>query len=83
MSVSDFRKCARIKEDTMSQRCHEHIREVRHRIAAVVIHTVVDSVHKAGIDHKELAEQSRKEADFVHRLEVCFGRTESGSGRRV
>lgn len=48
----------------MSQRCHEHIQEVHHRIAAVVIHTVVDFVRtragidrmKAEIDYKELAE---------------------------
>jgi ABC-type uncharacterized transport system involved in gliding motility auxiliary subunit len=75
----------------MSQRCHEHIQEVRHRIAAVVIHTVVGFVRtraeidrmKAEIDHTELAEQSRKETGFVHRREVYSGRTESGSGRRV
>jgi hypothetical protein len=72
----------------MSQRCHEHIQEVHRRIAAVVIHTVVgfvrtraEIVHKkAEIDHRELVEQSRKEAGFVRRREVYFGRTGSGSG---
>jgi hypothetical protein len=38
---------------------------------------------KAEIDHRELAEQSRKEAGFVHRREVYSGRTGSGSGRRA
>lgn len=48
----------------MSQRCHEHIQEVRHHIVVAVIRTVVGFVHtEAGIDHRELAEPSRTEAD--------------------
>lgn len=68
----------------MSQRCHEHIREVRHRIAAVVIHTGVGFVRKrVEIGHRELAEQSHKGAGFVHRIEVGSGRKAPGSGRKA
>lgn len=35
------------------------------------------------IDHRELAEQSRKEAGFVHRMEVDSDRRARGSGRKA
>jgi hypothetical protein len=89
--VNNSRKRTRNDENTMSQRYHEHIQKVRHHIAVVVSHTVVDFVHmraeidrkKAGIGHREFAEQSRKEAGFVRRMEADFGRRESDSGRRA
>jgi len=84
MSVNDSEEDTINKENTMSQRCHEHIREVRRHIAAVVIHMVAGFVRtRAEIDHKESAEQSRKEADFVHRVEVDSGRKVPGSGRKA
>jgi hypothetical protein len=69
----------------MSQRCHEHIQEVRHRIAAAAaIHTVVGFVHtRAEIGRKESAEQSRRKVGFVRRLKVDSGQGESGSDRRA
>jgi hypothetical protein len=89
--VSDSRKRTRNDENTMSQRCHEHIQKVRHRIAVVETHRVVGFVHtRAGIDrmkaeigHREFAEQSRKEAGFVRRMEVDFGQRKSESDRRA
>jgi len=83
MSVNDLGEDTRNKENTMSQRCHEHIREVRRRIAAVVIHVVAGFVRtRAEIGHRMSAEQSRKEAGFVHRMEVDSGRKAPGSGRK-
>ena len=77
----------------MSQRCHEHIREVRHRTAAAVIHTGFGFVRKrvevvlvrtkVEIGHREFAEQSHKEAGFVHRIEVGSGRKAPGSDRKA
>jgi hypothetical protein len=68
----------------MSQRCHEHIQKVHHRIAVVAIRTVVGFVHtRVEIGHKEFAEQNRMEAGFVRRLEVDPGHRESGFDRKA
>jgi len=84
MSVNDSEEDTRNKENTMSQRCHEHIRGARRHIAAVVIHMVAGFVRtRAEIDHRESAEQSRKGPDFVHRVEVDSGRKAPGSGRKA
>jgi hypothetical protein len=72
------------QRNTISQRCHEHIQEVRHRIAVVAIHTVVGSVHtRVEIGRKGFAEQNRMEAGFVRRPKVEFGHRESGSDRKA
>lgn len=49
----------------------DHIQEARHHIAVAVIRMVVGSVHiEVGIDHKEVARPSCKEAGFVHRVQI-------------
>lgn len=68
----------------MSQRCHEHIQEVRHRIAVVAIRTVVGFVHtRVEIGRRESAEQNRMEADFVRMMKVDSGQRKSGSDRKA